>query len=140
MKDELLRSYTPKNIEDAKIVLAEWREQYNNERPHEALGMHCPAEVYEKSKKFYRDTVTPYEYGGQYHVIKVNSWGYVRFDKWQVYLSETMINEYIEFRPSMSGNSFLACYRNFAIAEFDAETGELIHRSINRISPAPFSE
>ena len=95
--------------------------------------MKRPGEVYEPSQRQYSDTIKKYEYGGEYHVIKVNSWGYVRFDKWQIYLSETMIDQYIEFRPSPDGETFVACYRNFKIAEFDTEDGQLIHRSIARL-------
>ena len=133
MNQELLKHYTPKDINDAKRVLNEWKNIYNNIRPHEALGMKTPAEVYTKSSKKYIDKVKPYEYDGNYHVLKVNSWGYVRFDKWQVYLSETMIDEYIEFRPNPHGDSFIACYRNFAVAEFDSISGKLIHRKISRL-------
>lgn len=133
MKQELLDHYTPADIKDAERVLSEWRIKYNTERPHEALGMKCPADVYVPSMRQYVDEVKPYEYGGQYHVIKVNSWGYVRFDKWQVYLSETMVGEYIEFRPNPHGDSFIACYRNFTIAEFDTCSGKLIHRKISRL-------
>ena len=99
----------------------------------EALNMKTPGDIYQPSQRQYPETIERFEYGGEYHVIKVNSWGYVRFDKWQVYLSETMIDQYIEFRPSPDGESFIACYRNFKIAEFDTEDGHLIHRSIARI-------
>ena len=133
MNQELLKHYTPKDLADAERVFKDWRDCYNNERPHEALGMKCPSDIYIPSDRVYCDSVKEHEYGGQYHVIKVNSWGYVRFDRWQIYLSETMINEYIEFRPNPNGESFIACYRNFAIAEFDAHTGRLIHRRISRL-------
>ncbi len=133
MKAEILKQYIPTDLEDAKRVFQAWQELYNTVRPHEALGMHCPAEVYEKSDRQYIDVVEPYEYSGAFHVVKVNSWGYVRFDRWQIYLSETMINEYIEFRPNPHGDSFVACYRNFAIAEFDTLSGKLIHRNISRL-------
>lgn len=133
MNQEVLKHYTPKNISDAERVFSDWRNCYNNERPHEALGMRCPAEIYIPSNRAYRDQIEQYEYSGQYHVIKVNSWGYVRFDRWQIYLSETMIGEHIEFRPSSSGETFIACYRNFAIGEFDVHTGKLIHRKIWRL-------
>lgn len=66
-------------------------------------------------------------------MIKVNSWGYVRFADFQIYLSETMCGEYIEFRPNPHGDSFIACYRNFSIAEFDTTTGELIHHKISML-------
>lgn len=133
MKQELLRHTTIANIEDAKAKLSVWRDKYNNLRPHEALGMRRPGEVYVPSQKEYKEKIARYEYGGEYHVIKVNSWGYVRFDSWQVYLSETMIGQYIEFRPSPDGETFSACYRNYKIAEFSTKDGSLLHRRIMRL-------
>ena len=133
MKQELLNHYTPTDISDAERILGTWRNIYNNERPHEALGMKCPADVYSPSNRSYHESVEKYEYSGKYHVIKVNNWGYVRFDRWQIYLSETMIGEHIEFRPNHNGDTFIACYRNFAVAEFDVHTGKLLHRKISRL-------
>lgn len=133
LNNELLKHTKFNDINDADEKLQCWRDKYNNIRPHEALNMKCPSEVYVPSDRIYRDEISKYEYSGQYHVIKVNSWGYVRFDRWQVYLSETMIDEYIEFRPNPLGDSFVACYRNFKIAEFDTVTGKLIHRKISRL-------
>ena len=133
MNQELLKHYIPKDISDAERVFNDWRNCYNNERPHEALGMKCPSDIYVPSERAYCDQVDKYEYSGKYHVIKVNNWGYVRFDRWQIYLSETMIDERIEFRPNPSGDTFIACYRNFAIGEFDVHTGKLLHRKIWRL-------
>lgn len=133
MKYELLKHNEFENLEAADKGIQEWRIKYNTIRPHEALGMKCPADIYIPSERIYTDEVKDYEYSGQYHVIKVNSWGYIRFDKHQIYLSETMINEHIEFRPNPHGDSFIACYRNFKIAEFDANTGKLINRRISRL-------
>ena len=133
MKQELLNHTSIANIQDAQHKFSIWRDKYNNIRPHEALGMKRPGEVYKPSQRCYNENIEKYEYGGEYHVVKVNSWGYVRFDKWQIYLSETMIDQHIEFRPSSDGESFIACYRNFKIAEFDTEDGQLIHRFIARL-------
>ena len=133
IKQELLNHTTIADIADAESKFSIWREKYNNIRPHEALNMRTPAVVYQPSQRQYPRTIERFDYGGEYHVIKVNSWGYVRFDKWQIYLSETMKDQYIEFRPSPDDETFIACYRNFKIAEFDTEDGHLIHRSIARI-------
>ena len=133
MKSELLKHHEFEDVSDADKGLQEWRLKYNTVRPHEALGMKCPADVYTPSEKIYCDQVKPYYYGGQYHVLKVNNWGYVRFAHHQVYLSETMIDEYIEFRPNPLGDSFVACYRNFKIAEFSTIDGKLLNRKISRL-------
>ena len=133
MKQELLNHTEIADLADAEKKLSAWREKYNNIRPHEALGMRTPGEVYQPSKRGFIKKPKKFEYGGEYHVIKVNSWGYVRYANWQVYLSETMIDQYIEFRPSLDGETFIACYRNFIIAEFDTADGHLIHRTISRL-------
>ena len=41
-----------------------WRHEYNNERPHEALGMKRPAEVYGPSMRPYEGTPDLLDYGG----------------------------------------------------------------------------
>ena len=41
---------------EAQSVLDEWRQSFNQERPHEALGLRCPAEVYEPSARSYEAT------------------------------------------------------------------------------------
>ena len=133
MKDELLKHTVILDIADAELQLQRWRDKYNNKRPHEALNMKCPADVYIPSNRTYSDFVKRFEYGGNYHVIKVNNWGYVRFNKWQVYLSETMIGEHIEFRQNEAGDSFAAYYRNFKIAEFSMADGKLLNRKISRL-------
>jgi putative transposase len=41
-----------------------WREEFNHERPHEALGMKCPAEVYQPSQRPYAGTPEDVDYPG----------------------------------------------------------------------------
>jgi len=41
-----------------------WRQEFNTERPHEALGMATPAEVYQPSPRTYQGTPQWIDYGG----------------------------------------------------------------------------
>ena len=50
------------DVNDADFALQNWRIKYNNIRPHEALNMKCPAEVYTPSDRTYTDKVKKYEY------------------------------------------------------------------------------
>lgn len=137
MKNELLKHNDFENIQSASSALNEWRAKYNEVRPHEALGMKRPADVYIPSDRVYDGVIKPYEYSGEFRVIKVNNWGYLRFDNIRVYLSETMADTKLEVRPA-KGNVFEIYYRNFKIAEINAETGKLLNRRISRASaPAP---
>ena len=133
LKDELLRYKTFEDIEHANIEIQAWRDKYNNIRPHEALNMLTPSEVYIKSNRQYNGLIKPYEYSGEYPVLKVNCKGYISFEYQRLYFSETFIGEYIEFRPNPLGDSFYACFRNFIIAEFDSISGKRLNRSIFRL-------
>ena len=48
-----------------------WRHEYNTERPHEALGMARPAEIYQPSLRKYEGTPDELDYGGM-EIRRVN--------------------------------------------------------------------
>lgn len=132
MKNELLDHCVFANLQEARETIEPWRVKYNTVRPHEALNMNCPADVYTASEREYKGTTAPYEYDGSHRVIKVNNWGYLRFDRIQVYLSETMADTYLEIRGT-DKDVFQVCYRNYRIAEIDAETQKLKNRKVVRL-------
>lgn len=133
LKEELLKYNSFEDIEHADKKMQAWREKYNHVRPHEALNMLTPADVYVKSDREYTGRIKPYEYSGQFPVVKVNYKGYIIFESQRLYFSETFIGEHIEFRPNPLGDSFYACFRNFRIAEFDSISGQRLNRSIYRL-------
>lgn len=133
MKQELLNHTTFFDLPDASLQLQVWRHKYNEIRPHEALGLRTPAQVYVPSMRNYRDEPDKFEYSGIYPVRKVNNWGYLRFEPVRVYLSETMADTYLEIRPAEDSDSFIVCYRNFKIAEVDAAAKKLLNRKISRL-------
>lgn len=133
LKNELLQYNTFENIEDANFKMQKWRDKYNNIRPHEALNMLTPSEVYTKSERTYTGKIKPYEYSGKYPVLKVNCKGYISFDNQRLYFSETFCGEYLEFRPNPHGDSFYGCFRNYKIAEFDSISRNRINRFISRL-------
>ena len=45
LRDELLDREEFGSLTEARVLLEDWREQYNQERPHSALGYKTPAEV-----------------------------------------------------------------------------------------------
>lgn len=133
MNQEILKNTSFANLAEADTQLQSWRRKYNEVRPHEALGMKPPAQVYVPSTRQYNDAVDKYEYSGLYHVRKVNNWGYLRWEPGRVYLSETMADTYLEIRPSEYDDSFAVCYRQFKIAQIDAASQTLLSRKISRL-------
>jgi transposase InsO family protein len=134
MNQELLRHTTIPNHLEASVIMEDWRNKYNSERPHSALGMKTPAEVYQPSERIYVDNTPRHEYGGNYPIRKVNNWGYLRFDHVGVYLSETMADTYLEIRSDLKDGVFSVCYRGFKIADVDAVAGTLLNRTIWRLN------
>ena len=132
MKNELIKRKAFIDLPDADKHLNEWRIKYNEVRPHEAINMLCPADVYKPSDRKYPDKIKLYEYSGTYRIVKVNYKGYLRFDSKVFYLSETMSGAELELRPAEGANTAL-CYRNYKIAEINIEQEQLINRRISRI-------
>jgi transposase InsO family protein len=133
MNQELLKNRSFLNLAEADMHLQNWRRKYNEIRPHEALGLKPPAQIYVPSAREYSDTPNKFEYSGLFPVRKVNNWGYLRFEPIRIYLSETMADTYLEIRPGDKDDSFIICYRNFKIAEIDAASCKLINRKISRL-------
>ena len=132
MKNELLKRKAFIDLADADKHLKEWRTKYNEVRPHEALNMQCPADVYIPSDRKYPERISTYEYSGLHRIVKVNYKGYLRFDSKEFYLSETMVGAEFELREG-EGTSASLCYRNYKIAEIDLWTEQLLNRRISRL-------
>lgn len=130
LKQEALR-VTPANMEEARIRLENWRNVYNEIRPHHALGMKTPSSVYQPSTRGYY-VPKPYVYEPGAKLIKVNNWGYLRFGSMRLFLSEAMADTYVEIRFA-EDNKFSIIYRNYIIATVDAVEGKLIDRHIRRL-------
>lgn len=135
MENEVLKQYRPLNFADAIKVLGHWKIVYNYERPHEALGDRCPAQIYTPSQRSYLEKVQPYDYNPQYHLIKINNWGYLRFADFQIYISETFRDTRVQLIPSERDDSVLVCYRNFIVAKIDVTNGNLMSRKAYRLRP-----
>jgi transposase InsO family protein len=68
----------------------QFRQEFNQERPHEALGMRRPAELYRSSKRSLPKRIEPYEYPSHYLVRRVSRAGTIRVFKQQVFVSNTL--------------------------------------------------
>jgi putative transposase len=70
-------------------------EEYNFERPHEALKMNKPGAIYEKAKRVYTSRQTPMEYGPEYIVKPVRITGEISWKGKRVYISQVLAGERI---------------------------------------------
>jgi len=49
LRDECLNCEAFANLEETRVVMEVWREEYNTQRPHSSLGYLTPAEFAEQS-------------------------------------------------------------------------------------------
>ena len=72
-----------------------FRDHFNNERPHEALGQKRPATIYRPSPRPYPETLPPIEYAGHLEVRKVDHTGMIRWNNDRLFLSHTLEGEFV---------------------------------------------
>jgi len=70
-------------------------EEFNNERPHEALDMQTPASVYEASAREMPSKLPPLEYPDRFEVRYVSANGGIRWNCQWVNVSITCAGEYV---------------------------------------------
>lgn len=79
LKEEVLKRASFQTMEEIQKRFSEWRECYNNERPHEALGLNPPASRYRASIRRYLDPLPPIGYEEGSVVKKVQKNGIIRY-------------------------------------------------------------
>jgi hypothetical protein len=72
-----------------------FREEFNLVRPHEALGMKRPGEVYQPSSRSMSRRIEPYQYPGHYLVRRVSRAGTIRVFGKQFFVSHTLDEDYV---------------------------------------------
>ena len=68
-------------------------DEFNNERPHEALGQHTPASHYEPSSREMPSKIRPFVYPDRFEVRYVSGNGGIRWNRDWVNVSTVCIGE-----------------------------------------------
>lgn len=95
-----------------------FRREFNEERPHEALGQQPPAALYLPSPRPLPARVLPPEYPGHYLVRKVGRAGTCRFAGRPLFVSETLAGEYLGLEEVAEGLWSVFFYK-MLLARFD---------------------
>lgn len=76
-----------------------FRREYNDERPHEALGLRTPGAVYSKSKRRYTKREAPMEYDPCSDVVAIDALGRFRWGRSRVHVNSALQGQRVELRP-----------------------------------------
>lgn len=106
----------------------QFRREYNQQRPHEALGMRTPAAIYEGPRRPYPSRVLDPEYDRGMEVRRVCEGGKFRWKGEFVFASRVLVGERIGMKP-VAEDGWQVYFATFPIAYFNSR--EL------RIGPCP---
>jgi transposase InsO family protein len=84
---------------DQQAGFDEWRRTFNHERPHEALGMKCPAELYEKSPRRYQGSPEDLTYDMP-ETRRVNKVGEIGWKHQRVFISTALAGWSVGLQPA----------------------------------------
>lgn len=119
---ECLRCHTIRDQADASKIFGEYRDFYNNVRPHMALGLEVPASRYTPSNRQFPAHISQWEYPNELTVRNVKSSGYITIKGQGYFLSEAFGDKQIAFRESSKGAHLVNLYfRQFRIGQIDIE-------------------
>ena len=134
LKEDVLKRRALADLLQAQTVFDAYRAEFNQERPHAALGYDVPDRHYTPSPRPLPGSWGEPEYDAGLTLRRVNSKGYLSIQGRRYYLSEAMIGKYVElrFRPD---NLVDLCYGPFRIASIDLSERLFRSRKISRIQP-----
>ncbi len=99
-------------------------QQFNQERPHEALGMKLPVEVYRPSQRSMPRRLSSYDYPGHYLVRRVSRCGTIRVVGKQVFVSQTLNEDYVGLEEVADGvYDLYFCF--YQIGRYELRTNQI---------------
>lgn len=107
------------NRREQQRAMERFRQEYNQVRPHEALGMQTPAAVYQPSARSFPARVREPKYPDEMQVLHVKSQGQFRWKKQDVFLSEVLWGEPVGLLP-VDDRWYTIYFAQFPIARFDS--------------------
>jgi len=121
LKHQINRWGKPATLADSAQALAAFREEYNQVRPHEALGMEVPAQRYHDSPRAYQPQPPEWIYEEGKVVKRLNTQGCLDYEQRRYFVCEALAQERV--CVDRIGGKLLVCYRQTYIREIDLLSG-----------------
>ncbi len=131
LKRELLAYTRIKDLTHAREAMEAWRQEYNEVRPHEAIGMKRPADLYRPSAQPYADEVAPWV-PEDLPTFRVNSTGQIRIGGTSYYFSEVFAKTVLSYFHNPVTDLIHVFYRGFELGRYNRITGQRQLRGICR--------
>lgn len=123
LKRELLHR-TFSDLGHCQQVMDHWRNQYNLQRPHEALGQLPPISRYQPSLRSYPEELPEIDYEPGDRVLKVTGTGQIRFRGKNRFVGGGLLGERVAIRPSSVDGVYDVIFIHKTIRQIDLRARE----------------
>lgn len=107
--------------ENSQPALDVWRRERNEERPHEALGMKVPAELYKKSERKWKPAESEVEYPAEYFRRRTNDAGQISLEGVPIRISTAIAGWDVGLKK-LSAKSYSVWFGTLCLGTIDLET------------------
>lgn len=119
-----LESEAEEDLRTQQASLDVWRDTFNQQRPHEAIGMKVPNDVYQSSSRPYPGEVD-LDYPTGFFVRKVSSSGYLSIRGMQVRISKVLQDYQVGLEPTAI-DRFSVWFCRLCLGEIDLATQSFV--------------
>jgi transposase InsO family protein len=116
------------SLAEQQVAFDCFREEYNRDRPHEALADRTPATLYRPSTRPFPSRLPEMTYPENMLVRKVRPSGRIRWQGGELFISEALIGEPVALEP-ISDHSFQVYYGPVTLAIYDEKKAKLLRPS-----------
>jgi transposase InsO family protein len=118
-----IESQPAATVTEETVRLERWRRDFNTERPHEALAMQTPADIYRSSPRHLSD-VKPYVYPAGFEKRRVQEDGCIHFRGQCVNFSEALGKTEVGLQ-SVSENRWCVWFCDLAVGGLESKNGNI---------------
>lgn len=116
---EVIRHGRFRDLKDAQRQFDQWRDIYNHERPHEALGLAVPASRYQASTRTFPESLPPVEYGSGEIVRRVYATGRISYLNRVIKVGKAFQGFPVVLRPTEQDGVFNVFFCNEQVKTVD---------------------
>lgn len=119
LKAEAIGRQAFRDLDHCQSAFNDWREVYNFERPHEALGMTTPATRYRASARSFPEKLPDIEYAPDLAVRKVQQGGWISFRNRAIRVGKSFRGQPVALRPTLEDGCYDVLFAQHLVAQID---------------------
>lgn len=137
MTKELINLHKFDDLNDAQMYFNEYRNFYNNERPHHSLDLDVPSQHYYKSNRKMPKKIYDWDYSNEYKPRKVSSKGYLYWAGTHYFFSEGFADKTVAVKESSIPGFVNVYFRQFKVARINIDEKKFISKRAYLIENDP---